>query len=155
MEPTRRRIAALIVALLTLAALVPAAAAADPTTGFTGTWRTTDCAAWWQDGHLDCTVFGDGSEETLVIGPGETPRATLQDSYASICANSGSPSTRWLAAGTGEYDDVFLWLTFNKSGCGTFGMGGYGGVQLYHDAGSDTIWEGVTEEWGYMWYRAH
>jgi hypothetical protein len=47
-----------------------------------------------------------------------------------------------------------LWVTFYKSGCGAFGMGGYT-IQLYHDPGSDTVWEDPDGDgWGVTWYRA-
>ena len=148
-------VAAFIAGSAVVASIAPAAAA-SPATGFTGRWTAIDCATWWESPNpVDCGVWGDGSALTLTIGPGERPAATFQDAYASVCANGGSPSTRWIAAGTGEYGGIHLWLTFSKSGCGTYGMGGYGGVQLYHDPGSDTLWEGVGDDgWGIVWYRA-
>jgi hypothetical protein len=81
----------------------------------------------------------------------------FQDSHASSCEDNDTAATRWIAAGNGEYEDLFLWLTFEKSGCGSFGKGGYGGIQLYHDPGSDTLWGGddVGEvDWSYTWHRA-
>jgi hypothetical protein len=132
---------------------VAGAIASSPATGFTGTWEAIDCATS-EIGEVDCSVAGDGSTMELVIGPGSTPRAIFQDTYATACADNGNANTRWVAAGTGEYDDIFLWLTFSKSGCGTFGKGGYGGVQLYHDPGSDTIWwDADGDGWGNLWYR--
>jgi len=148
---------ALFVAMPALAAFE---AAAGALTGFAGNWTATDCATWWEENEdgshdVDCSIWGDGSSLTLHIGPGDHPRVVFQDSYASTCANNGSSTERWVAAGSGEYDDIFLWLTFSKSGCGSFGMGGYGGVQLYHDPGSDTIFEdGDGDGWGTNWYRA-
>jgi hypothetical protein len=136
-------------ALMALAAPVAANSAA---TGFSGRWQSIDCASL-EGAPPDCSVWGDGSLQFMTIGPGATPAATYQDTYASVCADNGGPS-RWVAAGSGEYDDIFLWLTFTKSGCGTFGMGGYGGVQLYHDPGSDTIWEDEDGDgYGLIWYR--
>lgn len=102
-------------------------------------------------------ILGDGSEMTLRIGRGDTPRVTFEDSYASGCANNESPSTRWIAAGSGEYAPPYetLWANFTKSGCGAFGMGGYS-IQLYHDPGSDTIWEDTDGDGqGTIWRRAH
>jgi len=149
----RRVVAAMALALLVAVIATPASAATS--SGYTGNWTATDCASWWEDAHLDCRQWGDGSSLTLHIGVGEVPRAVFQDSYATFCANNGSPSTRWVAAGSGEYEDIFLWLTFATSGCGTFGNGGYGGVQLYHDPGSDTMWEDEDGDgWGITWYRA-
>lgn len=153
MMPGRRGVVAAAIAVA-LTFSVASAALAAPAAGFAGVWRTVDCAQWWEDGHVDCAVWGDGSQLSMTIGEGDTPRATFQDSFASVCANGGSASTRWVAAGTGIYEDIFLWLTFTKSGCGSFGQGGYGGVQLYHDPGSDTLWEDEDGDgWGYIWYR--
>jgi hypothetical protein len=150
---TRRLVAPTVIALLVAFIATPASAAAS--SAYTGNWISTDCASWWEDAHLDCQQWGDGSFMTLHIGVGDAPRAVYRDSYASVCANNGSPSTRWVAAGSGEYDDIFLWLTFTKSGCGTFGDGGYGGVQLSTDVGSDTMWEDEDGDgWGITWYRA-
>jgi hypothetical protein len=145
--------AATILASSTLTALAAPTLAIDPATGFTGRWQSIDCASY-EGAPPDCSIWGDGSLQTMTIGPGATPAATYQDAFASVCADNGSPSTRWVAAGSGEYEDIFLWLTFHKSGCGAFGMGGYGGVQLYHDPGSDTIWEDEDGDgYGWIWYR--
>jgi len=141
-------------AIVVASVLAPPIAGAAESSGFAGTWRSTDCAQWWEDGHLDCTVWGDGSGLWLFIGRGDAPRAIFLDDHATACANAGSNTTRWIGAGTGEYDDPFLWLTFEKSGCGVTFKGGYGGVQLYHDAGSDTVWEDPDGDgWGVVWYR--
>jgi len=148
----RSAAAAAIVASSAFAALAAPVVASSPGTGFTGRWESIDCASL-EGAPPDCSIWGDGSLQTMTIGPGATPAATYQDAFASVCANNGSPSTRWVAAGSGEYEDIFLWLTFDKSGCGTFGMGGYGGVQLYHDPGSDTIWQGAGDGYGWIWYR--
>lgn len=143
-----------LVAVVALFVAAPAALAADGApSGFAGNWVSIDCATS-ETGQVDCDQWGDGSAMTMHIGQGDTPRVIFQDTYASYCANNGSASTRWVAAGSGEYDDIFLWLTFSKSGCGNVATGGYGGVQLYHDAGSDTIWDDADGDgWGYIWYR--
>jgi hypothetical protein len=145
-------------ALLAVSALVASTApalAGGPSTGYTGRWVAIDCATWWEEPHVvDCGVWGDGSAMTLTIGPGGAPVVTYQDALASVCANNGSPATRWVAAGVGTYEDIYLFVDFGKSGCGRFGMGGYG-TQLYHDPGSDTIWEDADGDgWGTVWYRA-
>lgn len=150
---------ALIATIMSVPALAFAASATfavGPPSGFAGTWTTIDCAQWWEEPHIvDCAFWGDASELTLGIGPGSTPAVTFHDAFASVCANSGSRTTRWVAAGTGEFDDTFFWPTYTKSGCGTFGMGGYSGDALYHDPGSDTLWEDPDGDgWGYIWYRA-
>jgi hypothetical protein len=155
MKTTRKigsRTLAVGLAAMAVAAFAPPVGASGPPAGFVGQWRSIDCATG-EDGTLHCEIWGDASVQYMSIGPGATPPATFIDTYATVCANSGSPSTRWVAAGSGEYEDIFLWLTFTKSGCGRFGMGGYGGVQLYHDPGSDTIWQGTDDGYGYMWHR--
>lgn len=148
----------LVLGLLVLASLTfaPAVVAAPgpPASSFTGIWTAVDCASWWEDAHLDCSVWGDGSQQTLRIGFGEAPRVTYEDAYASFCFNNGGHSTRWIAAGSGEFDTPYLWVNFTKSGCGEFGTGGYT-IQLYYDPGSDTIWEDTDGDlWGTTWYRA-
>jgi len=149
----RKRLIA-VAAATALTFAVAAVALAAPSSGFAGVWRSVDCAQWWEDGHVDCSVWGDSSQLSLTIGDGTAPRATFQDSYATVCANGGSSATRWVSAGSGAYEDVFLWLTFMKSGCGSFGQGGYGAAQLYHDPGSDTLWEDEDGDgWGIVWYR--
>ena len=147
-------LAALVAGSAVVASVAPAFAAGSAT-GFTGRWIAIDCATWWESPNpVDCGVWGDGSAMTMTIGPGATPAVIYQDTFASVCANNGSPSTRWVAAGTGTYEDTFLVVTFTKSGCGTFGMGGYE-AQLYHDPGSDTIWEDPDGDgWGTNWHRA-
>jgi hypothetical protein len=140
-------------------ALAPAVLASpgEPT-GYTGNWTTIDCATWWEegpDGHIvDCDRWGDGSSMTLRIGPGETPRIVFQDDYASSCAVASSPSTRWVGAGSGSYADLGLVVTLTKTGCGTFQAGGSVELGLYHDPGSDTLWEdGDGDGWGIIWQR--
>jgi hypothetical protein len=149
----RSRTVAIAFAAVAVAALAAPALASGPPSGFVGQWRTIDCAATGEG--VDCSIWGDGSAMSMTIGPGDVPAATYQDAYATVCAVNGSSNTRWVGAGYGEYDGDHLWLTLTKSGCGTFGMGGYGGIQLYHDPGSDTIWEDEDGDgWGLIWYRA-
>ncbi len=122
--------------------------------GFPGTWQAVDCAQWWEDGHLACDVWGDGSDLSLSIGRGDTPKVGLQDSYASFCANNGSTATRFVASGYGTYSGGQLTPTYTKSGCGRVGAGGFVGADLYHDPGSDTLWEDPDGDgWGIVWYR--
>lgn len=156
-------------ALLFLASLTfaPAALASHTPSRFVGIWTAIDCPSvggaapdcsvpWFYD-TLGNPVYGDGSVMTLRIGPGLTPRVTYADSYASYCDKNGSPSTRWVAAGSGEYAPpyLFLWANFTKSGCGVFGMGG-NSIHLYHDPGSDMIWEDTDgDNLGTAWSRAN
>ena len=122
--------------------------------GFPGSWQSVDCAQWWEDGHVDCGVWGDGSELSLTIGQGDSPRIGLQDTYASWCANQGSNSTRFVASGYGTYSGGLLTPTYTKSGCGRVGAGGFVGADLYHDPGSDMLWEDPDGDgWGIIWYR--
>ena len=145
----------MLVVLLQLVAAPATLASPGAPAGFAGIWKAIDCAQWWEDGHVDCSIWGDGSDLRLSVTTGEAPRVTFQDVYASFCANNGAAAVRWVAAGYGMYEDIFLWLTFTKSGCGAFGKGGYGGIQLYHDPGSDTLWEDEDGDgWGIVWNRA-
>jgi len=152
--------ALLVFVLLTFAPTT--IASHTPTSRFVGSWTAIDCPSVG-GAAPDCSVpwfgdvYGDASLMTLQIGRGLTPPVKYQDSYASSCDNNGSPSTRWVASGTGEYAPPFdfLWANFTKSGCGAFGMGGYS-IHLYHDPGSDTIWEDTDgDNHGTLWSRAH
>ena len=142
-----------LVVLASLAFAPVALASPSATHGFAGRWTTTDCATS-PSGEVHCEVWGDGSLMTLGIGRGDTPRVTFQDVYASSCANAGSPSTRWVGAGTGQYFEIWLFATLNKTGCGTYQMGASVELQFYYDPGSDTLWEDEDgDEWGLIWHR--
>jgi hypothetical protein len=155
-SPLHQR-AAIALALFSLLAgliVAPAALAAPPSaSGFVGNWTTTDCATS-ESGEIHCEVWGDGSTMGLHIGTGDEPRATFVDFYASSCANGGRPNTHWVGAGTGAYEDIFLFVTLNKTGCGVAQMNSEVVFQLYHDLGSDTLWEDEDGDgWGLMWFR--
>lgn len=108
MNRTTRALGATVIAISALAISTSAAFASGPPSGFVGNWTTIDCAATGD--NVDCGVWGDGSVMTLTIGPGETPHAVFQDSYATVCADNDSSATRWVAAGSGEYAGDHLWL---------------------------------------------
>ena len=132
---------------------VPGAAPAAPT-GFAGAWVTVDCAQWWQGTRVDCSVWGDSSELRMTIGLGNAPISSYEDSSAVCSARSGSP-THFNANGIGAYEKPYLWLTFTTTGCPSFGNAGDGRLQLYHDPGSDTLWEDENgDDWGLIWRRA-
>ena len=123
------------IAILSLALALPAASfAAAPTSSFTGTWVSTD---------------GDGSHQTLVVSAGNRPSVVYQDFYASGCDNFGGPATHWVGAGTGSVDGDVLYVSFHKSGCGAFLMGGYEDYFTY-DAGTNTL----TDSFGIVWTRS-
>jgi hypothetical protein len=133
--------------------LAPAVAASPSASGFVGNWTTTDCATS-PTGEIHCEVWGDGSVMALHVGVGESPKVTFVDFYAGSCANAGSPNTHWVGAGTGTYEDMFLFASLDKTGCGTYQMGSDAGLQFYYDPGSDSLWEDEDgDEWGYIWYR--
>ncbi len=127
--------------------------------GYVGAWEAIDCATDPM-GTVNCSVWGDGSRRTLHISHGDTPAVLYQDEYSADCDYQGSPSTRWVAAGEGEYRGLALFVTFFKSGCGRFVEMNppEGGEvrQFYWDAGSDTIWEDSDgDNWGYMFHRTN
>ena len=123
---------------LVLAIAIPAMALAGaPTSVFTGSWESTD--------------IPDGSHQTLVVSAGARPSVVYQDFYARGCDTySWLPADHWTAAGTGSVDGDFLLVSFKKSGCGTFLMGGYEDFYEYN-AGSDTL----TDVAGIIWYRTN
>lgn len=154
-----KRITATVAATVLAGALVAAwttpVFANAPSAGFPGQWATFECAQWWEEPHVvDCDRWGDGSTITLGIGRGRTPAAVYQDTYSSWCSLSGSANTRWVATGSGEYEGTdTLWLNFTRSGCGALATDGFT-IQLYHDAGSDTLWEDEDGDgWGLVWHR--
>ena len=107
-------------------------------TGFTGHWTAIDL---------------DGSALTMHIGRGDAPRVQLRDSYSS-CANDGS-SSPWIGLGSGEYFEIWLFVNFEKTRCGTSGQGAPVTLQFYWDPGSDTLWEDEDGDGvGITWYRA-
>lgn len=154
--PHRGTACALIVTGAVL--LVPVEPQAETSArGFVGTWEAIDCAYYSESGVLDCERWGDGSRMTLQISAGATPAVTYQDEYSSICEEQGSSSTRWVAAGKGEYLGAALFVTLSKSGCGRFdATSNETGAprQLYWDEGSDTVWEDSDGDgYGYLWRR--
>jgi hypothetical protein len=155
-RPTgRRQIAAFVGAIALLVTLVESAVAAPPPaiSGFVGQWVTADCATT-PDGVVDCGLWGDGSTMSLTIGTGEYPQVTIRDSFAIGCQVEGNPATRFTASGVGTYDGDHLWVDFSRGGCGRFRPAVFT-IQLYHDPGSDTLWEDEDgDEFGYIWYRA-
>lgn len=129
----KRRIS-IIVGTLVLALAIPAAALAAPgSSPFDGTWVSEDY---------------DGSSQLLLVSGGGHPSVVYQDFYASGCDRFAGPDTHWVGAGQGSIDGDVLWVSFHKSGCGTFLQGGYEDYYVY-DSGSDTL----TDSFGIVWYR--
>jgi hypothetical protein len=129
----RHRATIAIAAAMLLAVIVSSAATAA-TSPFSGRWTSTDP--------------GDGSFQVLLISAGSAPSVTFEDYYASSCANHGSPATHWVSAGGGEVDGDTLYVSFHKSGCGSFSIGAYEDWYTY-DAGTDTL----TDSFGIVWER--
>lgn len=119
----------LLAALLLGSLAVPALAAGSP---FKGLWVSID---------------DDGSIQLLSVSSGAEPTVVYEDFYASVCP--GPAPKHWVAAGNGEIAGNVLSVTFRKSGCGTFGAGGYTDWYAY-DAGADTL----TDSYGIVWSRA-
>ena len=98
---------------------------------------------------------------TLQIGHGDAPRVTHRDSYATICANAGSPTTRWVGAGTGEYevDGLTLWVHLTKTGCGNYVFADEVVFALFwccEDGSTDTLFSDPDGDgWGTLWYRVN
>lgn len=151
---TWRRAGAIVGSLAIVLVMSSTVLAMTPAfSGFVGTWVTIDCATSG-DGVVDCDTWGDGSAMSMTIGPGASPRVTFQDSFATICDQNGSPATRFLATGVGTYEDIYLWVDFDRGGCG-FVQTGPITIQLYHDSGSDTVWQDEDGDgFGYIWHRA-
>jgi len=80
----------------------------------------------------------DGSTQLLILSSGSEPSVVYEDFFASVCADNGVASTRWVAAGQCDVGDQTMAVTFHKTGCGVFGMGGYQEVFAY-DAAADAL----------------
>src|SRR5512132_2279084 len=107
-DAMRRRIV-LAVFTLAVALAIPTGVLAGPqASSFTGSWESVDF---------------DGSHQALVVSAGSRPSVVYQDFYASSCDNFAGPATHWVAAGTGSIDDDTLYISYHKSGCGTFLQG--------------------------------
>jgi len=119
-----------LVLSLALAAAPVSAASSSP---FAGVWTSTDY---------------DGSSQMLTVSAGSSPSVVYQDFYANGCDTFAGPATHWTAAGEGSIDGEVMEVGFHKSGCGTFGNGGYGDLYFY-DSGSDTL----VDAFGITWYR--
>jgi hypothetical protein len=132
---------------------VPGSAPGSPT-GFAGVWVTIDCAQWWQGDRVDCSVWGDSSQLRMMIGEGEAPLASYEDSSARCSVRSGGPD-RFVPDGIGTHERPYLWLALATNGCPSFGNDGDGRLQLYRDPGSDTLWEDEDgDDWALIWRRA-
>ena len=101
---------------------------------FAGIWTSTDT---------------DGSSQMLTVSGGANPSVVYQDFYASGCDRFGGPATHWVGAGKGEIDGDVLIAFFHKSGCGTFGQGGYVDEYTY-----DSVSGTLTDTFGIVWSRA-
>ena len=122
---------ALGLSLVALLAFAPAASATQ--SQFSGRWVSTDP--------------DDGSTQTLSVSAGDAPAVTYIDFYASSCANGGSPTTAFTAAGRGVVDADALVVDFHKTGCGRWGMGGFTFGWTY-DNGT------LVDDFGIVWHRA-
>ena len=121
-----------LVAAVAFAIAIPAATLAAPSgSPFQGTWVSTDF---------------DGSTQVLIVARGGHPSVVFQDFYASGCDTYGGPATHWVAAGRGTVDGDDLWISFRKSGCGTFLQGGYEDHYVYIGA-TDTLVDTVDIVW--------
>ncbi len=94
------------------------------------------------------SIDSDGSAQLLTISAGPTPSVVYQDFYASGCDRFAGPAVHWVAAGSGEVDGSTLLVSFHKSGCGSFLMGGYDDSFTYA-VGSDTL----EDSFGIVWSR--
>ena len=105
---------------------------------FSGIWKATDF---------------DGSALVMSIGRGTSPLVGLVDSYATACASAHLP-TRMVGAGKGSYSGIYLFVEPLRTWCGRIPFGSIN-LQLYHDPGSDTLWEDEDGDGvGITWYRA-
>jgi hypothetical protein len=122
---------ALGLSLLALLVFAPAVSAGQ--SQFAGMWVSTDP--------------DDGSTQVLLVSAGVAPAVTYIDFYASSCANGGSPTTQFTAAGRGSVDADTLVADFHKTGCGRSGMGGFTFGWTY-DSGT------LVDDFGIVWYRS-
>jgi hypothetical protein len=124
--------------------------------GFAGDYTATDCATWWEENpdgshDIDCSIWGDGSAMRLDIGAGSQPRVEFVDSYATVCANAGLPTT-FTAIGSGMFVDAYnLEVVFREASCGTVPFGDVEPIGLYGP--TPTLWNDPDGDgWGTVWY---
>lgn len=129
-----RRVVPILLGALLLGQLVAASTSAAGPSPFKGLWTSIDT---------------DGSSQLLIVSGGSTPSVTFEDFYASACDRFGGPSTHWVSAGRGSVDGDALFVSFHRSGCGTFSIGAYDDVWAY-DAGSDTLIDSADIVWTRM-----
>lgn len=127
---------ALLAALLIVAAAGIAALGGGSKGGtpFEGTWTSTDP--------------GDGSRQTLVVGPGMTPTVHFEDAFSIMCAQAGDASTLFEAAGPGVIEGSRLTANFGDSGCVTWRVPDLT-IALDYNASADT----VIDDTGIIWHR--
>ena len=129
----RRKLTTVLATWLVAAGVLALAPAVAAGSGLAGTWVSTD---------------SDGSAQMLAIGRGATPAVTYQDFFASSCANSGSPSTHFVATGRGWVDGSSLWVEFRNGGCGRQAIGPFG-LGFSYDDGTGTL----IDDFGITWTR--
>jgi len=142
----KHRSLVMMLGLLGLLLLAPAAQAVPPTTPFTGTWIGQDPAP----------PDGDGSTVHLVITGGSTARITFTDEFGSVCVNEGASETFFRSFLTGKVNGDTLNARFKSAKCGTLVVGFLLGESFswqYSDNGTanpadDTLWDGSV-----LWTR--
>ncbi|TAK01417.1 MAG: hypothetical protein EPO36_05135 [Chloroflexota bacterium] len=153
----KRMLTAGLTAALLLAAVPGFASAGGPPLGFAGVWTAVDCATWWEetpDGHVvDCDVWGDGSTIILAVGRGANPHVFFADTYSSLCADQGLP-TSFSGVGRGTYEQASGMLFIHvDTTCGSVSQG-WLDIGFYRDPGSDTLWsDDDGDGWGWALTR--
>ena len=121
-----------------------------------GTWTTTHCATWEKPTAsgviVDCARWGDRSTLTLVIGGALRPVASLADTSGGRCTSADpgvhTPTTH------PEFGSAGLFLRLDFPAC-TAAAIAVGGLDIYHDPGSDSLWDDPDGDgWGHLWHRA-
>ena len=142
----RHRSVVLVLVLLGLALLAPAAQAEPPSSPFAGSWVGSD----------PMPPDGDGSTVHLQITKGPSVSITFTDEFGSVCVNEGAFDTFFWSQLTGRVDGDVLGARFTAARCGSTNLGFLRGATVVYeyddngttDPGDDTLFDGSV-----LWHR--
>lgn len=142
----RNRSVAMVLVLLGLFLLAPAAQAERPSFPFAGAWVGSDPAP----------PDGDGSTVHLLITRGPSVRIAFTDEFGTVCVNEGASETVFSSILAGKVNGNVLEASFKIARCGSTVIGFLKGETVVYeyddngttDSGDDTLWDGFV-----LWHR--
>jgi len=142
----RSRLVVMVLTLLVLVLLAPAAQAEPPSSLFAGDWIGSDPAP----------PDGDGSTVHLHITGGPSVRIAFSDEFGTVCVNEGASETFFWSTLAGRVHGNYLIASFKIAKCGSTVIGFLRGETVVYeyddngttDLGDDTLWDGFV-----LWHR--